>query len=172
MGIDIDAGRILCTNAGGVVRLDTDQALFHTIPPLVSGTVSISARNHSAGMSAAAELQDTWIASCHASCTHVIGSVEFSAASAHGIGHNRATTYLGGDLVWIHTSQATNPANAGGAASWANIMVLYSFFCNAGGLYLRQHIRLPDMTTGVPPGTVLTVAAHTIKYDLECGLFT
>jgi hypothetical protein len=170
MGFLASAGRIHVTNAAGETRLDTDEKLFHIVPPDLSDTINIAARSRVSGQPAIAEVNDTLLGSCHPDCTHVIGAVKLASSSAFGIGFDRWTTYMGGDLVWAMTSIGQSASTIGQVGPAASICVLYSFFIDDGDVYLRQRIRLNDKTVASP--ATLTIAAHDITYMLKCGLFT
>lgn len=171
MAFDANAGRILVTNASGQTRLDTDEALFHIVDTLSQGTESIPARTHAMPAGGVNETNDTLIGTCNSSCTHVIGAVKFSATAAFGIGYGRWTTYMGGDLIWVMEGKGLTAATASDMGFAPHTVVTYRFLVSSGNVYLRQHIRLPNMSLLVP-GTSLTILAHTITHKLKCGLFT
>jgi hypothetical protein len=170
MAFDADAGRILITNASGETRLDTNQDLFHTIGSSIVGTESIAARTRTAtGDLRVNETNDTLIGTCHADCTLVIGAVKMAATGSFGIGYSRWTTYMGGELVWAMTAPAL--VGGGGMGVAPHTVCTYRFFISSGDVYLRQRLVMPSMEF-LAGGTTYTLVAHTIDYNLECGLFT
>lgn len=159
------AGRILVTDADGVEKLDTNDALFHVVGSPINGSRSFP----SVALSEGNNLNDSDIftlGSCHAACTHVIGAVQFDGSVGGAIGFDRWTTYMGGTLVWVLGSfPKLQNGNFG-----ENPSDYVAFHFTASGGLVRMHRR--RIFLGGPNNNIAGIRAFSIAYRLKAGLFT
>lgn len=165
MSFFANSGRIRVTDADGLTKLDTDDALFHVVGPTISGTHSIAAVNLTNGNT----INDTrtWnLGAVHPSCTHIIGAVKFDGLKVEAISFDHWTTYMGGTLIWM-LSAPPKLANLNYGTSPSDY-VAYRFYCAGGQARLEER----RIMLGAPTGNIAVYNAYDIHYRLKPGLFT
>lgn len=151
---------------GGIIRLDTDEGLFHTIN-VASGSYAVPQITVTTGN---IDWLDSWlIGTCHADCTDVIGAVKFTLNNyAAGMAFDRWHTIMGGSIMWLMDGENGQQSNVGWNTVPIRQFVTYTFRVASGNIYLDRRAALNAMPTG---GTY-SVLSHTIHWRLEVGLFT
>lgn len=165
MSLSARAGRIRVTDANGVEKLDTDDALFHIVGSAISGTRSIA----QVALDQGNTINDTntWsLGACHPACTHIIGAVRFVGSEGGAVGFDRWTTYMGGTLVWILS--APPKLQNGNYGTNVSDYMAYRFYCQGGQAWLEQR----RILLGGPNNNVAFYRAHDIQYRIKAGLFT
>lgn len=161
MSVYANAGRILITDASGLVKLDTNDAMLHIVPPALAGTINIPLVRLTGSD---ADINDTqyWdIGPCHLACTDVIGAVRLSSSAPAAIGFNRWTSYPGGDLVWAFGAPS-------GAFRGAQSFISYRFYASGGRVWMAQRRWL---LAGIGT-TWVDYLAHSIEFRLKAGLYS
>jgi hypothetical protein len=165
MTFDATAGRILVTDANGVEKLDTNDALFHIVGSPINGSMSFP----NVALSEGNNLNDTTnytLGSCHAACTHVIGAVYLSGSAAGAVGFDRWTTIMGGTLIWV---MGAFPKLANGSFG-VSVSDYVAFHFTASGGVVRMTRR--RIFLGGPNNNVAGLRAFSLSYRLKAGLFT
>lgn len=163
MTFHLGGGKITITGSDGLTRLDTDDALFHTITP-VSGTLNVAAYSNPDSTNANVTTSYT-LGTCDALCTDVIGAVYFTNTTAQGLPNDRWTTFMGGTLLWMIDGHGTTGGSPDPNINM-NQAVMYSLRVTSGTVYLDRRMMFSKEGQGI-----YTILAHDIQYKLKCGVW-
>lgn len=157
---------MVLTSADGRKVLDTDEALFHVVGAMVTGSISFPELRVIGGNPDVNTTETFTLGSCHPDCTDIIGAVLFNGSSGGAVGFDRYTTYMGGDLIWLFASppKLAN-ANAGEEPS---DLISYRFECSGGVVRMIKRM----IILAPPLNNTFFVRAHSLTYRLKAGLFT
>ena len=172
MGFTATAGRIVCTDASGNTKFDSNEKLF-VITDFVSGMVTGSSFTASAAtndISVADATNNYSLGSVNASADTIRGAFKMSTTDARGIAisgwFNASGTYVhmweggGGVLTNLTDNIRLSRASA------------YTFLISGGVAYLRERCFMTANYGGLAGTTqTVTVAAPTFQYKLFAGTF-
>ncbi len=169
MGIEIEAGRIVCKNALGQTVLDTDEGQF-VITDYVSGSVTLpsySAQNRNfVDLSLASVDTYTDLADINADADLVRGSFLVTTSGGQGVLHNIG--WFGASGTYTHFVGAGRGPFTPGNIGIMNL-ALYTFAAESGKLRIREQVKLAaDYSTGSFTNTI-TLLAPTFQYKVFCG---